>query len=68
MRNRLLIVLLVSSLTSLSASLSINAPGVATDVESVSATFGGSHKILRAGQLLIIRAGKTYDTFGRLVD
>ena len=41
---------------------------VTTDVESVSATFGGSHKLLRNGQLYILRDGKMYDIFGRLVD
>ena len=42
--------------------------GPATGVESVQHSAVRSQKILRDGQLFIIRAGKTYDTFGRLVD
>ena len=37
-------------------------------IENVSATFGGSQKIIRNGHLLILRDGKTYDAFGRLVN
>jgi len=39
-----------------------------TGVESVQSSAISSQKILRNGQLFIIRDGKTYDIFGRLVD
>ena len=42
-----------------------DAPAVTTNVENVSATFGDSQKILRNGQILIIRDGKTYNAFGQ---
>lgn len=44
-----------------------DAPAGTTDFENVSATFGGSQKILRNGQLFIIRDGKTYNAQGQLV-
>ena len=41
---------------------------VATGMESVKSSEISSQKILRNGQLFIIRDGKTYDIFGQLVD
>ena len=48
--------------------LTIGGNKTPTDIESVSATFGGSQKILRNGQLLIIRDGKTYNAQGQLIE
>ena len=45
-----------------------DAPAGTTDIENVSATFGGSQKILRNGQLFIIRDGKTYNAQGQLLN
>jgi len=40
---------------------------LATDIESTSANFGGSQKILRDGQLIIIKNGVMYNAMGQLV-
>ena len=44
-----------------------DAPAIITDIENVSATLGESQKILRNGQLFIIRDGKTYNAQGQMV-
>ena len=45
-----------------------DAPAVTTGVERIRTSEINGQKILRNGQLFIIRDGKTYDIFGRLVD
>jgi len=42
-------------------------PALMLDVENVQPSDGGIQKVLRDGQVLIIRDGKTYDLFGRKI-
>lgn len=44
-----------------------DAPAVTTGIENTSAKLDGSQKVLRNGQLFIIRDGKTYNAFGQTV-
>ncbi len=44
-----------------------NAPSSATDINNVSAKFGGSEKILENGVLYILRDGKKYNAQGQVV-
>ena len=44
-----------------------DASAVTTGIENTSAKLDGSQKVLRNGQLFIIRDGKTYNAFGQTV-